>query len=184
MAPQRCFHHESHRIDEIVFGIGALWRDRSLLSISLSPDRSVALDHCLEAIPNDQIDDPIRLTPFPPSLAQDFQLALTGKKVCWRWSAHPCGGTLFQGRIWRLLDEIAPGETISYSELARRAMSPRGARAAGSACSRNPLPLRLPCHRVVASDGSLGGFTGDLRLKAELLAKEVVENLPVGSYRP
>lgn len=184
MAPRSCFHHESYRIDSIELGIGALWQDRSLLSISLSPYRIAALEHCLEAIPSGQRVEPIRLLPFPPPLAQDFQNALAGKKVNWRWSASPCGGTHFQRRIWQLLDEIAPGETISYGELARRAMSPRGARAAGSACSRNPLPLRLPCHRVVSCDGGLGGFTGDLRLKAVLLAREVVENLEVGSYRP
>ena len=84
----------------------------------------------------------------------------------------------------KLLDEITPGTTISYQELAHRAASPRGARAVGGACSRNPLPLRLPCHRVVATDGGLGGFTGDLRLKAVLLAREAVENLVPESARP
>ncbi|MGE4601409.1 MAG: MGMT family protein [Planctomycetota bacterium] len=175
-----CFHHEPLRIDGISAGIAALWQDRSLLAISLSPDRTRAIEHCLESAGIDQF----HCAPLPPPLARNFQDAFAGKRVHWRWSASPRGGTDFQRRIWKLLDEITPGTTISYLELARRAASPRGARAVGGACSRNPLPLRLPCHRVVASDGGLGGFTGDLRLKAILLAREAVESLATESVRP
>lgn len=64
------------------------------------------------------------------------------------------------------------GQTISYAELARRAGSPTAVRAAGTACATNPLPIIIGCHRVVRSDGSLGGYLGGLEVKAWLLDLE------------
>ncbi len=81
-------------------------------------------------------------------------------------------GTRFQLRIWEVTRQIPPGDVISYGELAARAGSPRAARAAGSAMARNPVPLFVPCHRVLRGDGSLGGFGGGLPLKAKLLQHE------------
>lgn len=81
-------------------------------------------------------------------------------------------GTDFQVAVWRTLAKLSPGETISYGELARRAGYPRASRACGSANGANPLPLFVPCHRVIAGDGGLGGFGGRLDLKRELLAIE------------
>lgn len=77
----------------------------------------------------------------------------------------------FRRAAWRALGGIPRGHTISYAELARRAGEPRAARAAGSACGANPLPLFIPCHRVVAA-GGLGGFSSGLAWKARLLALE------------
>lgn len=81
-------------------------------------------------------------------------------------------GTPFQLAVWSALREVGYGETVSYAELARRAGHPSAMRACGAANGANPLPLFVPCHRVVASDGSLGGFTGGLPLKRALLAIE------------
>ncbi len=67
-------------------------------------------------------------------------------------------GTDFQRRVWRTLQGLKSGETVSYGELAARLGS--GARAVGNACRRNPVPLIVPCHRVIAKNG-LGGFAGD-----------------------
>ena len=72
---------------------------------------------------------------------------------------------------------IPYGETASYGELARRIGAPGAARAIGGACNRNPLPLVIPCHRVVASDGTIGGYGGGLDTKRRLLA---LEGAPVG----
>ena len=72
------------------------------------------------------------------------------------------------------LAEVPYGSTISYRELAARAGNARAARAAGAACASNPVALVLPCHRVLRSDGGLGGFGGGLELKAELLRLEGV----------
>lgn len=82
------------------------------------------------------------------------------------------GGTQLQRRVWEVLAQIPYGSTISYSELANRAGAPSAIRAVASACGKNPLPLALPCHRVLAKDGTLGGFTWGLDKKSQLLALE------------
>lgn len=82
-------------------------------------------------------------------------------------------GTAFQRNVWRQLQEIPYGETISYGELARRVGNPKASRAVGSANGANPLPIVIPCHRVIASDRTLGGFGGGLPTKQTLLALEV-----------
>ena len=83
-------------------------------------------------------------------------------------------GTEFQMRVWRVLRSVPPGETISYLDLAEAAGCPRGARAVGSANGANPICLVLPCHRVIAADGTLGGYGGGLWRKAWLLRHEGV----------
>jgi methylated-DNA-[protein]-cysteine S-methyltransferase len=81
-------------------------------------------------------------------------------------------GTPFQQQVWRALCEIPYGETIGYAELARRVGAPRGFRAVGQANGCNPIAIIVPCHRVIASDGSLGGYGGGLDRKRWLLAHE------------
>jgi O-6-methylguanine DNA methyltransferase len=87
-------------------------------------------------------------------------------------------GTVFQLRVWRRLLEIPFGVTWSYARLAERAGSKGGARAAGRAAGENPLPVLIPCHRVVGSDGNLTGFSAGLRFKALLLELEGVALSP------
>lgn len=82
------------------------------------------------------------------------------------------GGTDFQQRVWKALCDIPLGETKSYGDIAREVGSPKGTRAVGMACGANPIPLIVPCHRVVASGGKLGGFSGGLDWKKRLLAIE------------
>ena len=81
-------------------------------------------------------------------------------------------GTDFQRRVWRALAAIPYGTTISYGELARRVGNPRAARAVGLANGANPLPIVVPCHRVIGANGSLTGFGGGLPIKRALLALE------------
>lgn len=81
-------------------------------------------------------------------------------------------GTDFQRKVWRQLQTIPFGKTISYSELARRAGNPRAIRAAGSANGKNPFCIIVPCHRVIAKDGTIGGYAGGLTRKRNLLAVE------------
>jgi methylated-DNA-[protein]-cysteine S-methyltransferase len=83
-------------------------------------------------------------------------------------------GTPFQQEVWRALQTIPVGETISYGELARRVGRPTGFRAVGSANGRNPVAVVVPCHRVIAADGTLGGYSGGLENKRWLLAHEGV----------
>jgi methylated-DNA-[protein]-cysteine S-methyltransferase len=81
-------------------------------------------------------------------------------------------GTEFQRRVWAQLCEIPYGETISYGELARRVGNPNAARAVGLANGRNPVAVIVPCHRVIAADGSLGGYGGGTQRKTHLLDLE------------
>ncbi len=78
----------------------------------------------------------------------------------------------FQRDVLRELLRVPFGQLVSYGELAARAGSPGAARAAGAAMAANPLPVVLPCHRVVAADGGLGGYTGGVAFKKKLLAHE------------
>ena len=80
--------------------------------------------------------------------------------------------TPFQREVWQATRRIPFGQTRSYSWVARQAGKPGAARAAGQALGRNPLPIIIPCHRVLSSDGSLGGFSGGLEMKKRLLTLE------------
>jgi methylated-DNA-[protein]-cysteine S-methyltransferase len=81
-------------------------------------------------------------------------------------------GTAFQMDVWRTLATIPWGATWSYRDLARTIGKPEAVRAVGAANGRNPLPIVLPCHRVIGADGSLTGFGGGLPIKAALLRLE------------
>ncbi|MEN6439790.1 MAG: methylated-DNA--[protein]-cysteine S-methyltransferase [Syntrophobacter sp.] len=81
-------------------------------------------------------------------------------------------GTEFERGIWREISAIPFGETRSYGQIASAAGNPAGARAAGGACGKNPVPIIIPCHRVIASSGKLGGFSGGLDIKRALLELE------------
>jgi methylated-DNA-[protein]-cysteine S-methyltransferase len=81
-------------------------------------------------------------------------------------------GGAFHTRVWEVMRAVPPGTTVSYSELAARAGAPRAVRAAGSACARNAVCLFVPCHRIVRSDGTLGGYYYGLDTKRRLLAHE------------
>lgn len=81
-------------------------------------------------------------------------------------------GTAFQLSVWNALLRIPVGETRSYAEVARALGRPKAFRAVARACGANPVGVAVPCHRVVASDGSLGGYAGGLGRKRELLERE------------
>ena len=81
-------------------------------------------------------------------------------------------GTEFQEKIWALLRKIPYGQTVTYGALAQKAGIPKGARAVGMACNRNPIAILIPCHRVVGSTGALTGYAGGLEFKRALLELE------------
>jgi methylated-DNA-[protein]-cysteine S-methyltransferase len=81
-------------------------------------------------------------------------------------------GTPFQQKVWGDLCKIPYGETISYGELARRIGNPNASRAVGLANGSNPIPIIIPCHRVIGSNGKLTGYGGGLPIKEKLLALE------------
>lgn len=81
-------------------------------------------------------------------------------------------GSPFQQSVWQALTAIPPGKTRTYGELAALLDRPGAARAVGQACGANPIPVLIPCHRVLASQGRLGGFSGGLEWKRRLLQRE------------
>lgn len=88
-------------------------------------------------------------------------------------------GTPFQQRVWRALRQIPFGATESYAGLARRLGAPSAARAVGAANGQNPIPIIVPCHRVIGADGDLTGFGGGLERKRWLLAHEGAIPVPL-----
>lgn len=101
-----------------------------------------------------------QLTEYFAGTRQAFQLALNPQ------------GTAFQQTVWLALTRIPFGAVTSYGELARRIGKPSAMRAVGAANGRNPLPIIVPCHRVIGADGSLTGYSGGLWIKRRLLALE------------
>jgi methylated-DNA-[protein]-cysteine S-methyltransferase len=87
-------------------------------------------------------------------------------------------GTPFQIEVWSALRKIPYGETTTYAAIARRLGRPQAFRAVGAANGRNPIPILIPCHRVVGADGSLTGFGGGLDVKRALLALEARHRRP------
>lgn len=85
-------------------------------------------------------------------------------------------GTAFQQQVWSALAKIPFGTTVSYQEIAKRIKNPKAVRAVGRANGKNPFCIIIPCHRVIAADGSIGGYTGGLALKRRLLKLERVDH--------
>ena len=81
-------------------------------------------------------------------------------------------GTTFQQRVWRALQAIPCGHTVTYGEIARRIGRPTASRAVGAANGQNPLPIIVPCHRVIGANGQLTGYAGGIRIKRALLDHE------------
>ena len=81
-------------------------------------------------------------------------------------------GTDFQNKVWKALRTILFGQTRSYGQIADQIGSRKAVRAVGAANGRNPIPIIVPCHRVIGADGTLTGFAGGLAIKAQLLALE------------
>ena len=82
-------------------------------------------------------------------------------------------GTAFQKKVWSEIDKIPRGEVVTYSQIAKNMGHPKAARAVANACGANPNPIIIPCHRVIRSDGELGGYSGPGGIKKK---KELLEN--------
>src|SRR6202011_6353258 len=85
-------------------------------------------------------------------------------------------GTAFQERVWKALQEVPAGATVSYTEIARRIGAPTSVRAVASACAANKLAVAIPCHRVVRNDGALSGYAWGVDRKRALIAHEASQN--------
>jgi AraC family transcriptional regulator of adaptative response/methylated-DNA-[protein]-cysteine methyltransferase len=93
-------------------------------------------------------------------------------------------GTAFQQRVWKALQEIPPGSTKSYAEIAAQIGKPTAARAVGRACGANRLAVVIPCHRAVRSDGGLGGYRWGVERKQRLLEREATESREIRPRLP
>jgi methylated-DNA-[protein]-cysteine S-methyltransferase len=105
-------------------------------------------------------------------LVKRFQAYFSGKKVDFPDAIDYSGYTPFQRGVWETARRIPYGQTRSYGWVAQQLGKPNAARAVGQALGRNPFPIIVPCHRVRAGDGSLGGFSGGLTMKQSLLTLE------------
>ncbi len=113
-----------------------------------------------------------KIVDLPLEFQREMSDYWTGKRIKFRFPVTFLQGTAFQKKIWSILATIHYGETQSYAWVARQAGSPKACRAVGQANGKNPICLVIPCHRVIASDKSLGGYSGGISLKKKLLAHE------------
>ena len=152
--------------------MGSSWAalsDKGLLSFNTLNTRANFLEEIKRRIDAELIEEPSMFHELLNWLMEYLQ----GKPVKYD-GALDLRGTRFQKEIWRAVYEIPYGMLSSYSGLARRIGRPKAYRAAGNAVASNPIGLVIPCHRVIHSDGGIGGFGGGLDLKRKLLALEGV----------
>ncbi len=116
-------------------------------------------------------DDVIENRSRNKAIIDEINRYLNGKLVTFKTPLHPIG-TPFQLRVWTELKKIPYGHTISYEQLARRVRIPQGFQAVGRANAMNPLPIVVPCHRVIGKDGTLVGYAGGVKTKEFLLRLE------------
>lgn len=160
---------------ETDFGwVGVAGSDDGLAALEFPlPDRESALTRLLESFSGNIVIDEQAFV----DLTEELKRYFAGQPVSFSGALDQSLGTPFQRRVWNMVRSIPYGTTMSYSEVARRVGSPRAFRAVGSAMRDNPVPIVVPCHRVIGADGTLRGFGGGLELKRQLLRLEGVETL-------
>jgi len=136
--------------------VGIVVTDRGVRRVFLPRRSAAAMKRDIRSSFPDAIED----ADLMPKLARDLDRYFEGKPVQFDVPLDWSGCPDFEVDVWRACRAIPYGETGSYKLLAERVGRPGGARAVGMAMSHNPFPLIVPCHRVVKSDGSLGGYSG------------------------
>jgi methylated-DNA-[protein]-cysteine S-methyltransferase len=163
------FETLKYTIIHITWGwIAVLYSSKGLVATSL-PQRTE--QHALMALGRN-IEQAVSVAGGLEDLLKRLRDYYDGRQVAFTDRLDLEKATRFQRRVWEVTRSIPYGETRSYLWIARRVRSPRGARAVGQALGANPLPIIIPCHRVVSSDGGLGGFSGGLNVKRRLLKLE------------
>ena len=149
--------------------VGMASSPSGLLALTLpQPTQERALKPLLERWGEGQLYDDPRLNGLKKKLQQYFD----GQRVLLDEPLDLREATAFQRRVWSAVRDIPYGETRSYGQIARQVGSPGAARAVGRAMATNPVPIVVPCHRVIGSGGDLRGFGGGLDLKRHLLEME------------
>ena len=159
----------NHTIFATEFGWVAIARSEQGLSLVTlpQPDRDKALEYIAGVVPQSVVDFYLF-----GDLITRFQAYFKGERVDFPYALDLTGTTTFQQAVWKATLSIPYGETRTYGWVAKEIGIPRAGRAVGQALGRNPFPIVVPCHRIVSSDGSLGGFSNGLEMKRRLLALE------------
>jgi methylated-DNA-[protein]-cysteine S-methyltransferase len=147
--------------------LGPLWfgfTDRGLAALEFARDGA--------SLAPGQDAPPPHLKPLIEAAKRELIAYFSGSHTDFAALTLDPQGTPFQLQVWQELRLIPRGQTISYGELARRVGNPKASRAVGQANGRNPIPIIVPCHRVIAADGSLGGYSSGLDRKQWLLRHE------------
>ncbi len=147
--------------------ISALETPVGLLTLAEEDGALIRIWFPAEAAPPSTVRETPTLTRAKKQLTEYF----SGSRKAFELPLEP-GGTAFQRLCWSALREIPYGETVSYGEIARRIGRLKAARAVGQANHRNPIPILIPCHRVIGTNGGLTGYGGGLLLKEALLRHE------------
>ncbi len=136
------------------------WSSRGLerIGIGSDVDRQATASWCFD--PDLDCDATTQLREYFAGTRRRFELPLVME------------GTAFRAAVWSELHRIPFGDTLSYGDLATRIGNPRASRAVGLACGANPIPIVVPCHRVIGASGRLVGFGGGLAMKQDLLSFE------------
>lgn len=137
------------------FSIRVTERDDALVSIDIVPPEPVS----------------VSLSPLAREAGRQLRDYFMGSRRSFELALH-AEGTAFQRAVWHAMAAIPYGQTRSYGQLAHAVGKPGASRAVGGACGRNPLPIVVPCHRVITSSGQLGGYSGGINIKQALLDLE------------
>jgi len=152
--------------------IGKLYAARTAKGISLLSLTRKEWEKHLRDIKKDKNAEVVKNDAAFVSLKKALKRYFAGKKMSFPFAFDLFRGTPFQRSVWNSMRKIPHGETKTYKWLAQKAGNPKKARAVGQACGSNPLPILIPCHRVIREDGGLGGFAGGLHIKRKLLKLE------------
>jgi methylated-DNA-[protein]-cysteine S-methyltransferase len=126
---------------------------------------------------SDSTNHAVRSPQLCEDLMERFRAYFAGHKVGFADKLDLSGATPFQREVWETTRLIPYGETKSYTWVAEQIKKPKAVRAVGQALGKNPLPVIIPCHRVLASNGGLGGFSGGLEMKRFLLHLEATSGI-------
>ena len=158
-----------YRIIDTAFGfVGIMASEKGISAISLPCDTEEEAIISLGEKSGNGDASPELL----PDLVERITSYYYGEKVSFSDELDLTSASDFQKKVWQAARLIPYGETRSYLWVATQAGNPKASRAAGRALGRNPLPIIIPCHRVIAGNGGLGGFTGGIEMKMRLLALE------------
>lgn len=150
-----------------------LFRETSIGKIGIA-EKDGFITHLF--LPTDNVPQDIELgeTPLLKQAFEQLELYLSGQLKKFNLSLKP-EGTTFMKSVWENLLNVPYGQTASYKDIAIAIGNPRGCRAVGLANNRNPIPIFIPCHRIIGSNGDLVGFGGGLDLKIKLLGLEGIK---------